>query len=531
MVATTDSQQGDTTTVEVPAASAGGTAAPPDPAGRLRWQLAYYLLAAFDCATVLLCLWLTHQLLDIQADSVQVNQAWTTRLRGYLELSDLASAVNAPGNRVFETHDVESATAELTDALRRMTGRIDAARLEIEDAVPDALKPNLVRDLDNLERDVASMVASARALLERFEAGDRAGAGLEMARMDNRYYAVTRDIATLMWRIGDIQQALLVGQAEDARRLGRWEPVIGVMVLVTLIGASLYGRRLASRIREDHEVLQAARRAAEAAHQSKTSFLANIGHEMRTPLNGVIGIASLLAETAVDARQRRLVAMIQHSGEQLLHLVDDVLDKAQIDAGGLALDAVEFDLGELLHEACVPLASRARDKGLSLDLLVRPEVARPALGDAARLRQVIANLVGNAIKFTEHGGVTVRARDGSAAGRVVIEVRDTGIGMNASVLDRIFDAFVQGDGSSSRRFGGSGLGLTISRDLVELMGGRLEVQSWPGRGSIFSFEIPLPMPVVDDASEGGGTASASSTATREADVETPGAAGPRAAAG
>ncbi len=245
---------------------------------------------------------------------------------------------------------------------------------------------------------------------------------------------------------------------------------------------------------------------AERASAAKSAFLANMSHEMRTPLNGILGVVELLRGTALDAEQQGYLAMLGQCGEHLLTLIADVLDLARIESGKLALDVDTLDPQTVLEEAVAILSARAKNKGLDLRLEVAPEVPSCLRGDAGRLRQMALNLLGNAIKFTEHGGVHVRAdlagRDASAA-RLRVRVRDTGPGIPEDCQDRLFDSFSQADGSATRRHGGSGLGLAITRQLARLMGGDVDMISQPGLGSTFWFTVRLGWPQAE-AERGGG---------------------------
>ncbi|MFL5339802.1 MAG: PAS domain S-box protein [Gemmataceae bacterium] len=266
--------------------------------------------------------------------------------------------------------------------------------------------------------------------------------------------------------------------------------------------------------RRDVAELRAAKNAAEAASRAKGEFLANMSHEVRTPLNGILGMAELALRTALSPQQREYIFAVKQSGEALLTVINDILDFSKIEAGKLDLDPVAFNLRGAMDELLKPLALRARNKGLDMTCSVAPDVPDGLLGDLGRLRQVLLNLVGNAIKFTESGEVAVSVRgqrtedsgqktneSGSVLcplSSVLLEfvVRDTGVGIPADKLHTIFAPFEQADGSTARRFGGTGLGLTISARLVDMMGGRLRVESEVGRGSTFSFGVRLPVQTV-----------------------------------
>jgi len=230
------------------------------------------------------------------------------------------------------------------------------------------------------------------------------------------------------------------------------------------------------------------------ASRAKSQFVANMSHEIRTPMNGVIGMASLLANTALSAEQRDYVDTIASSGRALLRIIDDILDFSKIESGHLELEKVDLAPRQLVAEVIRLFAPLARAKGLDLAATVEDAVAHVLSGDPGRLRQALVNLVGNALKFTEKGQVTVRVRvdaDQDSAQLVRFAVRDTGIGIPPEALGRLFQPFAQADGSTTRRYGGTGLGLVISKRLVELMGGQLGVMSEPGEGSVFWFTARL----------------------------------------
>jgi signal transduction histidine kinase/CheY-like chemotaxis protein len=265
----------------------------------------------------------------------------------------------------------------------------------------------------------------------------------------------------------------------------QWVVGIAVVFFLTAAGLLVWQWRSAGHLR-------LARMAAEEASRSKSDFLANMSHEIRTPLNGVVAMADALARSDLGPREREMVDIVRSSSDTLERLLSDILDTAKIESGEITIEPAPFHLADLVRETAALWRPKAEEKGVALTIAIPPEAERLAHGDVVRIRQILTNLVSNALKFTAEGEVRLNIED-CADDRVRFTVTDTGVGFEQDQKARIFGRFHQADGSITRRFGGTGLGLTISRELADLMGGVLDCDSDPGVGSRFWFEVPLPI--------------------------------------
>jgi two-component system sensor histidine kinase/response regulator len=293
-------------------------------------------------------------------------------------------------------------------------------------------------------------------------------------------------------------------------------------------------KRTEEALRRSEIEQRKAREQAESANRAKSAFLATTSHEIRTPMNGVLGMLQLLEESSLDEKQASWVEMASQSGRLLLTIIDDILDLSKVEAGRMELDAVPFDPVAVISSSIESFHDRAERKGLELELVFDDRLPARVIGDDGRLRQILTNLIGNAIKFTERGGVRIQVSEAGSASSVChlhMRIRDSGIGMDGDTLARLFTPFMQADAGTTRRFGGTGLGLAICRRLAELMGGKIEVESELGVGTEFRVELTFPvsevahtepagleMPILGDSGDDQPAAETSAAATRSGGV-------------
>ena len=429
---------------------------------------------------------------------------WSIGYRSTERMAESAQLAARSQDVIVAIRGVAVALRRAATAVRNAQARVDSGRLDDYRTAAAAYRKEMAtlrRLLASEPGQPARLDALEQSVAPHLDLLDAAAAGtVPLPPNEPPGDAVATGIIDLLDQLEAHEQVLAEERAREARARADEAILVetfnAVLAVITILGAFLLFNRDVTRQQRDDARLRGALKDADAANEAKTHFLATVSHEIRTPLNAVSGMSELLLDTQLDPEQTEFARTVHDNADALTMLIGDLLDSARIEAGQISLDPAPFDLRQLIEGVAELLVVRAEAKGVELVIDLPPEMPRRLVGDRARLRQILMNLVGNAVKFTERGEVTIRARaEPAVAGSVDLKlvVIDTGVGIPLEAQDRIFERFVQADLSTGRRYGGTGLGLAISRSLIELMGGRLSLESEPGRGSTFEAALKLPL--------------------------------------
>ena len=473
-----------------------------------RWFYAYIFLALFDLVTVAISLYLNDRIISIFKEAAIENRQWAEYQESVTKLAELALNANAPGNDLFETKNLEKEMSAYNKAKAEFLYQLESILTTLYQEHLIEQTQGIVTHLKEAKSSYDNLDLEVSNIFDKYAQNNFSAAASHMSLMDRRYAELASHISLAAKTTQNIQLNYFEKQQLLAHQLKYLEWTIGGCIILMVFGAGIYGKKLLARIQEDEtkrqetekklleyaKNLEIAKKEAEISSEHKTQFLANMSHEIRTPINGVLGMLELLGKTQLTQEQKYRVNLAQMSSKSLLAIINDILDFSKVEAGKIEIEAVEFCLRSLIDECVDGFSLQAQSKHVVLSLDATTIEDSPMIGDPGRLRQILSNLISNAVKFTDKGEINIIATLSSNEKNqwvLYCSISDTGIGIPKAALNKLFDSFTQVDASTTRKFGGTGLGLSIVKNLCELMQGEIKVESEEGNGSTFEFSVIL----------------------------------------
>jgi len=471
----------------------------------LRWHHVYYVLAAIDLITIIAALMLTQWLVMSYEQSVHDNKRMSLNVNEFIKLGYIAQSVNEPGNRVFETRDVNTEKLALAQNLTWFNTASRHARTNLENSFSTNELNKLNVHLDALTLAMSAMVAETNNIFIATNKGQERVAGKHMTAMDAQFYQITRSLGAITQYITDIQNEHFEKQVNKAKQIEYYEMAISVIVIMIISMVTLFGHRLGKKLKENEDKISESLEQAKQSALVKEQFLANMSHEIRTPMNATLSLLKLMDREALSSKDKRYLKLALVSGENLLCIINDILNLSKIESDKMELENLDFNVNELIKDQVSIYQESYANEEVKLHLNFTNICTTWLKGDYHKLTQVFTNLLNNAFKFTAKGEITVVVATKKVEQTIVlsIEVNDTGIGIAEDKIDKIFEPFSQADASTTRDFGGTGLGLTISKKICQQMGGDLTVTSKESCGSSFKLKVFLgigeKLPSADDS--------------------------------
>ena len=458
--------------------------------GAPRWHFVYLALAGFNLVTILLSISITQNLMGMYTDTVKRDSEWTSRVAGIQSLADLGQDVFSSVSQSLVSGDIATEAANRDSRLGLFQVKLANLRKDVDSSVEAADRAGLDGELNHVDGAMRELVSASDDVFSALAARKLSVVASGIASMSDAQSRLVKSVAAAANLAREIQTAVPREQIALARSMQGVEFALAGLVLLMVLGAAAYGHKLGKVMRRQNQENERNRAAAEAANEAKSNFLASMSHEIRTPMNGILGMAQALDSSDLTPPARDKVGVILDSGRSLLAVLNDVLDFSKIEAGKFDITPAPNDIVQMANSVIRLFETHARDRNLTLTLTHDADLPHGLICDAERVRQCLSNLISNALKFTPTGGIKVhlswrRNEDDTAV--VFVSVTDTGIGMSAEVMGRLFKPFTQADNSIARRYGGTGLGLAISMRLAHLMGGTMFVESAPDLGSRFVF--------------------------------------------